>query len=172
MKYAVTMFINLAVALKELERFVRSGEHLHTGKPFKKFGDMRSREMLANWLLCAALNSTGDRELTFSSRPVGGDGIISDRATGEAFALTEHVMASGRSGEMEDAQTLILNAIEQKRCKGEPYAGAKTLIVFWREMRGNGSRAKSRSSSPTRCFSKRFGLWVCKASLRASTSIT
>jgi hypothetical protein len=31
---------------------------------------------------------------------------------------------------MEDAQTLILNAIGQKHCKGEPYAAGKTLIVF------------------------------------------
>ena len=42
------------MGLKELEPFVRNGEHLQTGKPFKRFGGMRSREILANWLLRAS----------------------------------------------------------------------------------------------------------------------
>ena len=70
MKYDVTMFKDLAVALKELEPFVRSGDALRTGKPLNKFGGMRPREMLSNWLLCAALNSTKESEMTFSSDPV------------------------------------------------------------------------------------------------------
>ena len=90
-KYAVKKPKSLAVALKELEPFVRNGKHLRTGKPFKKFGDMRSREMLANWLLCAAVSAIDNRELTFTSDPVGGDGIICDPATGETWP-TEHVM--------------------------------------------------------------------------------
>jgi hypothetical protein len=76
MKYPVTRFKSLAVALKELEPFVRNGQHLQTGKPFKKMGGMRSREILANWLLCVAINSTETRELEFSSDPVCGDGLI------------------------------------------------------------------------------------------------
>jgi hypothetical protein len=91
MKYPVQRFKSPAVALKELEPFIRNGEHLQTGKPFEKFGGMRSREILANWLLCAAINSTDIRELTFSSDPVRGDGIICDSATGETWP-TEHVM--------------------------------------------------------------------------------
>ena len=57
MKYAVRRFRNLALCLKELEPFVRNGQHLVTGKPFKRFEGMRSREVLANWLICAAVNS-------------------------------------------------------------------------------------------------------------------
>ncbi|MGA8611692.1 MAG: hypothetical protein WB760_08220, partial [Xanthobacteraceae bacterium] len=56
MKHRVTRFKSLAVALKELEPYIRNGEHLQTGKPFKRFGAMRSREALANWLMCAAAN--------------------------------------------------------------------------------------------------------------------
>jgi hypothetical protein len=41
MKYPVTRFRGLAVALKELEPFVRNGQHLQTGKPFQKMGGMR-----------------------------------------------------------------------------------------------------------------------------------
>jgi hypothetical protein len=44
-----------AIALKEIEPFICNGEHLQSGKPLKKFGDMRSREILANWLVCVAI---------------------------------------------------------------------------------------------------------------------
>ena len=118
MRYPVRQFKSLAVALKEIEPFIRNGEHLQTGKPFEKFGGMRSREILANWLLCVAINSTDNRELTFSSDPVDGDGIICDSATGETWP-TEHVMVPRlRPGEKGDAEALILKVIELKRSKG------------------------------------------------------
>lgn len=128
-KYQVTLFKSLKVALKELEPFIRNGEHLRTGKPFKKFGDMRSREMLANWLLCAAINAIDNRELTFSTDPTGGDGIIHDPGTDETWR-TEHVIASQLSGKMGGADALILRAIEHKLRRGPNYAVGKTLIVF------------------------------------------
>jgi hypothetical protein len=131
MKYNVTSFRNLAAALKELEPFIRNGAHLQTGKPFGKFGGMRSREILANWLLCIAVGEADGRELTFTSDPIGGDGIIRDAGTGETWP-TEHVMVPrSREDESRDAQTLILNAIEHKRSKGgAAYATGKTLVVF------------------------------------------
>lgn len=131
MRYPVRRFKSLAVALKEIEPFVRDGQHLQTGKPFAKFGGMRSREILANWLLCVAVNATENRELTFSSDPVGGDGIIYDSVSGESWP-TEHVMVPRlRPGETGDAEALILKAIEHKRSKGgAAYAAGKTLIVF------------------------------------------
>jgi hypothetical protein len=55
-KYQITRFKSLEAALKEVEPFIRNGEHLETGKPFKRFGGLRSRELLANWLLCAVVN--------------------------------------------------------------------------------------------------------------------
>jgi hypothetical protein len=118
MKYAVKRFKTLTVALSELELFIRNGQHLQTGKPFENFGGLRSREILANWLLCVAINATDNRELTFSSDPLGGDGIICDSATEETWP-TEHVMVPGlRPGDAGDAEALILKAIEQKRSKG------------------------------------------------------
>jgi hypothetical protein len=72
MKYSVTQFKSLAVALKELEPFVRNGKHLQTGKPFEKFGGKRSREILANWLVCAATNAATEGKLTFCSDPRDG----------------------------------------------------------------------------------------------------
>jgi hypothetical protein len=131
MRHPITQFKSLAVALKELEPFVRNGEHLQTGKPFDKFGGMRSREILANWLVCVATNAVTEGELTFCSDPTGGDGIIRDVKTGETWP-TEHVMVPRlRPGETGDPETLILSAINLKRGKGgAAYAEGKTLIVF------------------------------------------
>jgi hypothetical protein len=131
MKYPVKQFKSLAVALKELEPFIRNGEHLQTGRPFKNFDGMRSREILANWLVCVAINATTEQELTFSSDPAGGDGIICGAVAGETWP-TEHVMVPRlRSGQTGNAETLILEAIDQKcRKGGAAYAAGKTLIVF------------------------------------------
>jgi hypothetical protein len=131
MRYQVRGFKNLHAALKELEPFVRNGGHLQTGKGFKNFGGMRSREILANWLLCVAINFTGEHRLTFSSDPTGGDGIIRDVGTEESWPM-EHVMVPRlRAGRTGDAEVLILAAIEKKLRKGgAAYASGKTLIVF------------------------------------------
>jgi hypothetical protein len=131
MKYPVTRFKSMEVALKQLEPFVKNGAHLQSGKPFEKFGGMRSREILANWLLCATINAVDKRQLTFSSDPIGSDGIVQDGASGETWP-TEHVMVPRQSGgENADAQALILAAIEQKGTKGgAAYASGKTLVVL------------------------------------------
>jgi hypothetical protein len=60
MKIRTKQFRSLSVALKELEPFIRNGEHLQTGKPFENFGDLRSRELLGNWLLCVTFNAPID----------------------------------------------------------------------------------------------------------------
>jgi hypothetical protein len=131
MKYPVTRFKSMEVALKEIEPFVRDGAHLQTGKPFKQLGGMRSREVLANWLLCATINAVDKRELVFSSDPIGSDGIVQDGATGQTWP-TEHVLVPRQSAcDGLDAKALILNAIEQKRAKGgAAYASGKTLVVL------------------------------------------
>jgi hypothetical protein len=131
MKHKVTRFKSMEIGLKELEPFVRNGMHLQSGKPFEQMGGMRSREAVANWLLCAVVNHTGQRELSFTSDPTGGDGVLDDAKTGETF-LTEHVMVTRhRGGEGADAHALVLNAINLKRAKGgEAYARGKTLVVF------------------------------------------
>lgn len=131
MKHAVRKFRSLAVALEELAPFVRNGQHLQTGKPFKSIG-LRSREVLANWLLCVAVNhNLGMERLTFSSDPTGGDGIIFDTETEESWP-TEHVLVpSLRKADDATTSDRILAAIEKKRAKGgAAYAAGKTLIVF------------------------------------------
>ena len=132
MKYHITRFKNLKVCLKELEPFIRNGEHLQTGKPFKRFGGLRSRELLANWLLCVVANSANqDDDLTFTSDPLGGDGIICNTVSGSTWP-TEHVLVPRfRGKEAEDAGVLVLKAIERKQKKGgAAYASGKTLVVF------------------------------------------
>jgi hypothetical protein len=133
MKYPVARFKSLKEALKELEPFIRNGEHLQTGKPFARFGGLRSREILANWLLCVALNFTQNEEdrLTFSSDPIGGDAIIYDTAT-EMTWPTEHILVPRtRGGEADDVAALILKAVARKQSKGgAAYASGKILVVF------------------------------------------
>lgn len=132
MKHRVTQLKNLKVALKELTPFIRNGEHLRTGKPFKKFDGMRSREVLANWLLCAVNNDEekSDR-YTFTSDPIGGDGILRDSQTGNTWP-TEHVMVPPfQQGETPDIEAAIVKAVTAKQEKGgAAYASGKTLIVF------------------------------------------
>jgi hypothetical protein len=128
MNHPVRRFTSLRAALKELEPSVRNGSVLQTGRGFRNFGDMRPREVLANLLLCIAVNHTGEHELTFTSDPTGGDGIILDVNTGETWP-TEHVMVSRYQTE-GDVETRILQAIESKVAIGEQYARGKTLIVF------------------------------------------
>jgi hypothetical protein len=138
MKYPITQFTSLEIALKELEPFVRNGQHLLTGRPFRKFGGMLPREALANWLLCVALSKTSGRSLTFTSDPTGGDGLIIDSSTRDAVALMEHVMAPSPSGRVEpEPKALILRAVDKKRDKGVAYADLKTLCVFLNADVGN-----------------------------------
>jgi hypothetical protein len=133
MRHPVTQFKSLVVALNELERFIRrSGDHLQIGKPFKQFGGMRSREMLANWLLCVVGNYTRQaNQLTLSSDPIGGDGVIRNTVTGETWP-TEHVLVPRIPARTSvDVEALILKAIASKQAKGgAAYASGKTLVVF------------------------------------------
>jgi hypothetical protein len=132
MRHQVKHFKSAAIALKELEPFIRNGRHLQTGKPFTGFNSGRSRELLANWLLCEAVNSLHEPgRLVFTSDPVGGDGVIYDTQTGETWP-TEHIIVPEQAGgATADVEALILEAIARKRDKGgEPYASGKTLVVF------------------------------------------
>jgi len=121
----------MAVALKTLEPYVRNATHLQTGRPFQNFGEMRSREALANWLLCVTVNAADQRQLSFTTTNdlIGGDGNIHDEKSGEIFP-TEHVLVPNQQIG-NDTQSLVLQAIDDKRTKGgAAYASGKTLVVF------------------------------------------
>jgi hypothetical protein len=126
LKLKVRRFKNLSLAIKELKPFIVNGEHLQTGKPFGRFGGLRSREILANWLLCVA---TGPDRLDFTSDPQGGDGIIVDGLTGETWNTEHALIPSGESkGSIEER---LLAAVDKKHRKGGmAYASGKTLVLF------------------------------------------
>ena len=131
MKSPATRFKSMAIALKEIEPAIRNGKHLQTGRPFENFGGMRSREILANWLICAAINAGYEAKFTFQSDSTGGDGIIVDVET-SCHWPTEHIVVPRlRPGQTSDAHSLILEAIRRKcRKGGAPYAAGKMLVVF------------------------------------------
>lgn len=138
MRYAVKRLKSMTIALKELEPFVRNGKHLESGKAFANFQGARSREVLANWLICAAYNyAAGEELMEFTSDPTGGDGILRNKHTGETWP-TEHVMARTPHGaNSADAETEILKAIVDKNNIGPAYANGKTLVVFTNLVGGN-----------------------------------
>jgi len=136
MKHPVVRFKNLTVALKELEPFIRSGEHLQSGKPFENLHGMRSREAVANWLICVAANHEyGTDRMSFASDPIGGDGILQDAATGNTWQM-EHVMvrralSPAEKANLKPVKTQILEAVSAKQAKGgAAYASGKQLVVF------------------------------------------
>jgi hypothetical protein len=132
MKLKVTKFKSPEVALKELEPFIRDGRHLYTGKPFGRFGELRSRELVANWMICAVLNAgRPSNPFVFTSDPEGGDGIIYD-AEEKIDWQTEHVMVpKAAPGERRDIADLIADAVTGKQAKGgAAYARGKVLVVF------------------------------------------
>jgi hypothetical protein len=139
MKYPVKRFKSLAIALKEIAPFLNA-RHVRSGAPFDNFGDMRPREVLANWLICAAFNSESDPErLTFASTndPIGGDGFLVDTVTEETWP-TEHVIALVPPGDTKGQETHVLASVAQKLKKGgAAYATGKTLVVL---LEGGGER--------------------------------
>lgn len=126
MKYPAKRFLNLAVALKEMEPFVKDGNALRTGRPSKVFAGLRPREIWANWLLCATVSAAEGRDFEFTTDPTGGDGIIRDTATGNTWP-TEHIYVPPRG---VDVEGLIMAAINAKNDRGAAYAKNKTLMVF------------------------------------------
>lgn len=134
--YSVRRFKSLAVGLKELEPFIRSGEHLQSGQPFKQLHEMRSREAVANWLICATANfEHGSDRMSFTSDPTDGDGVIHDSHT-QITWRTEHVMvrrplSAEEKENPKPVETQILEAVAMKQAKGgPPYASGKQLVVF------------------------------------------
>jgi len=129
MKYPVRRFLNLAVALKELEPFVKDCRALRTGRPSKVFAGLRPREIWANWLLCATISAAEGRDFEFTTDPTGGDGIIRDSATGNTWP-TEHIYVPPKVEEVVDVDALVLAAINAKNDRGAVYAENRTLVVF------------------------------------------
>ena len=136
MEFDVTRFKSLAIALQELAPFIRSGQHLLTGATFAQFGKLRSRELLANWLLCAAADTfTADHRFAFTTDPLGGDGVIVDELTGETWP-TEHVLAYPGPGQPApaDGNAFLLKMIMHKHGRGAGYATGRTLVVLAENM--------------------------------------
>ena len=93
---------------------------------------MRSREALANWLICVVLNSDRQSDrFSFTSDPTGGDGIIYDSKADSAWK-TEHVMVPEIASKttQNDTEARAIEAINKKNDKGAAYAGGKQLLVF------------------------------------------
>lgn len=134
----IRRFKSLEACLKEIKKFIKATakegkkqHHLETGEGFKNFGNIRSREILGNWLLCAVLNQGQENHerMKLCTDTDGGDGMIFDTKENHAF-YTEHVMISSWGEADSDIEKLVIDQIKKKQAKGKEYARGKTLVVF------------------------------------------
>ena len=166
MRYQTKRFKSMAIALRELEPFIKSGAHLETGKAFKNFGDLRPRELVANWLICAAVNAEESEieRMEFHTDPTGGDGVLVDTKTNETWP-TEHVLVPmHRSSTVADIEASILKAIEEKQKKGgAAYASGKTLVVFLNSGGGEWKPNRVARKLPAHDFGAVWVVGLCTA---------
>lgn len=166
MRYQTKRFKSMAIALRELEPFIKSGAHLETGKAFKNFGDLRPRELVANWLICATVNAeeSENERMEFHTDPTGGDGVLVDTKTNETWP-TEHVLVPmPRSSTVADMEASILKAIEEKQKKGgAAYASGKTLVVFLNSGGGEWKPNRVARKLPAHDFGAVWVVGLCTA---------
>ena len=129
MRHKTTTIRDLRNVLRDIIPFVKNPKSLYTGRDLPSFSQ-RPREILANWLICAAASDPGESDWTFGEDPMGGDGLLINRSTKEGWP-TEHVfIPSPESPHNESVANLMVNAVEHKNKKGEPYATGKCLVIF------------------------------------------
>jgi len=128
--HKVTRIKDLKIILSDFELVVKDPRFLRVGRDFSNF-KLRPREAWANWLLCVIGNfEAGDDDLTFSTDPTGGDGLIVSKKTGKLMR-TEHVFSPAQNiKDLTSAEQQIEIAIAHKIKRGRDYAKGKQLVVF------------------------------------------
>lgn len=131
MRQDVTTFKTLKICIKELEQFIRDGNHLETGRRFKRFGNLSSSEVLGCWLLAVVLcHEAKSEKIRICTDPQGGDGTLYDIEELQSYPI-EQVMVTNWGVVDKDTEGLILEQINKKQNKGgKAYAAGKTLMVF------------------------------------------
>jgi hypothetical protein len=130
----VRRFKSMRLALGEMQRYWYR-DHLRTGPEFDQLNGLRSREIMGNWLIAAALNlDAGWERWSFTSERAGEhgvDGYLYDSTVNGGYP-TEHTIAL----EFGDTPTTttedrIIRAITKKQKHGgAQYAKGKILVVM------------------------------------------
>lgn len=130
MKAQVRRFVSQQEALREISPYIKDPRYLRTGREFGNFS-LRPREVLGNWLVCAAVNhERNDEQVTFTTDPTGGDGLLIDTGAGKTF-YTEHVFVRKQPDDCDDdVEALIANAVAHKSKHGRAYGSGKVLVIF------------------------------------------
>lgn len=132
MKVDVKNFKNMKACLKECEQFIKNvdGDLMESGR-INGYGDLRPREVVGNWLLCAVLcHQSKPDKFKICIGEACGDGVVYDTVDDKAYQ-TEHVLVSkNNQPESEDTEGLILEQISKKQARGSAYASNKELVVM------------------------------------------
>lgn len=128
-KLPVTQVKSLDLLLPNLKRFIQDPSILLTGRDRINF-QSRPREILVNWIYCAVGNATDpdNFDLTLCTDPTGGDGILTNRKSGE-IQPTEHVIIYSRDPTTLPLNERIIEGIKTKTNQGGKYS-RKFLMVF------------------------------------------
>jgi hypothetical protein len=161
MKHAVTVIKDLKAGLKQIEHFIKQPQLLWSGRAPRNF-KLLPREIVANWFISAIIGHERQSEaITFSTDPVGGDGVIIDKAAQVDVMLTEHVFVPIREPPIP-LEDRIAEAVADKMESGETYARGKTLIVF---TEGNGGLWHPNRAARRIAGAHAFeGVWVVQLS--------
>jgi len=126
----ITEIIDLKMVLKDMEPWIKDPRFLRVGRALTNF-KLRPREVLSNWLICAAANyHNGNDHVTFADHSASNDGLIRDKTTGN-YILTEHVfIPETKDRTTKTVEDFIIEAVEHKARKGVPYAQGKNLVIF------------------------------------------
>jgi len=124
----------MRLALGEMRRYWYR-DHLRTGPEFDQLNGLRSREILGNWLIAAALNhDAGWERWSFTSERTGEhsvDGYLYDSKVNGGYP-TEHTIALELSDKpITTTEDRIVRAIIKKQKHGgAQYATGKILVVM------------------------------------------
>ena len=136
MRQRVNFYPDLTDLLKRLRPQIAQPRNLWSGPKVEKV-DLLPREILGNWMICAALNHEfGEERFTIAAEPQGsvGDGIILDKKTKIGELPTEHCLIPQNTQD-KPLDILIEEAVAHKMKKGKAYAKGRTLVLF---SEGNG----------------------------------
>ena len=92
---------------------------------------MLPREIWGNWILSAICSEGREHELSITTDPDGGDGVIWDPATEVGWRMEHILLPVSHPADTRSTDQRIIDAANKKQTKGgAQYARGKTLVIL------------------------------------------